>query len=98
MNFPSCMAYLNNNILFIGSVKCNSQLIKIIDNTDNNYIDNYHIEIMEEYESLAPISNMLLLNNTHEENGIEIITVSGISNNCSLKNIKKVQVLSIIVK
>ena len=89
VNFPSCMAYLNNNILFIGSVKCNSQLIKINDNTDNNYINNSHIEIIEEYESLAPISNMLLLNNTQEENGIEIITVSGISNNCSLKNIKK---------
>ena len=88
VNFPSCMAYLNNNILFISSVKCNSQLIKIIDNIDNNSTNNSHIEIIEEYESLAPISNMLLLNNTKEENGIEIITVSGINNNCSLKNIK----------
>ena len=32
---------------------------------------------------------MILLNNTKEENGIEIITVSGANNNCSLKNIKK---------
>ena len=89
VNLPSCMTYLNNNILFIGSVKCNSQLVKINNNIDNNSFNHSHIEIIEEYESLAPISNMILLNNTHEENGIEIITVSGANNNCSLKNIKK---------
>ena len=91
VNLPSCMAYLNKNILFIGSIKGNSQLIKINENMDNNVKNNLHIDIdiIEEYESLAPISNMILLNNTKEENGIEIITVSGMNNNCSLKNIKK---------
>ena len=81
---PSCMAYLNNNILFIGSIKSNSQLIKI----DNNEINKIEIDILEEYESLSPISNMVLLNNTKEENSIEVMTVSGVGSNCSVKNIK----------
>ena len=88
VNNCSCMAYLNNNILFIGSSKCNSQLIKVNENIDNN--DNSErIEILEEYESLSPISNMSLINNTKEENGIEILTVSGTDKNCAIKNIKK---------
>ena len=89
VNPPSCMAYLNNNILFIGSTKSNSQLIKINENIDNNDNNMEKIDIIEEYESLAPISNMILLNNTKEENGIEILTVSGMGSNCSVKNIKK---------
>ena len=80
---PSCFAYLNNNILFVGSIKSNSQLIKI-DNKDNNI----EMNIIEEYESLSPISNMVLLNNTKENNGVEVMTISGVGSNCSIKNIK----------
>ena len=49
VNPPSCLAYLNNNILFIGSIKGNSQLIKINENLDNNNINSEKIEIIEEY-------------------------------------------------
>ena len=83
-----CMAYLKNNVLFIGSSKSNSQLIKINENLDNN-IEFNRLQIIEEYESLSPISNMVIINNTKEENGIEILTVSGAGKNCSTKNIKK---------
>ena len=89
VNPPSCLAYLNNNILFIGSIKGNNPSIKINENLDNNNINSEKIEIKEEYESLSPINNMILLNNTKEENGIEILTVSGVGKNCSIKNIKK---------
>ena len=89
VNPPSDIAYLYNNILFIASKKGNSQLIKINNNIDNKELNLDNIEIIEEYESLAPISNMLILNNTKEENGIEILTVSGVGKNCSIKNIKK---------
>ena len=88
VNNCSCLAYLGNNILFIGSSKCNSQLIKIKETIEKD--ENYErIEILEEYESLSPISNMALINNTQEENGIEILTVSGVGKNCAIKNIKK---------
>ena len=60
VNLPSCMTYLNKNILFIGSIKGNSQLIKINENMDNNGDNNLYIDILEEYESLAPISNYCL--------------------------------------
>ena len=89
VNACSCMAYLGNNILFIGSSKSNSQLIKINENIDNNKENYEKIEVLEEYESLSPISNMALINNTQEENGIEILTVSGVGKNCGIKNIKK---------
>ena len=89
VNPPSCIAYLNNNTLFIGSKKSNSQLIKINEKIDINSINFEKIEIIEEYESLSPISNILLLNNTKEENGIDILTVSGVGSNCSIKNLKK---------
>ena len=87
VNKCSCMTYLTNNILFIGSTKSNSQLIRINENKDND--DTSQIEVIEEYESLSPISNMALINNTREENGVEILTVSGTESNCSIKNIKK---------
>ena len=87
VNNCSCMAYLTNNILFIGSTKGNSQLIRIKESKDNDATP--QIEIIEEYESLSPISNMALINNTKEENGVEILTVSGIESNCSIKNLKK---------
>ena len=87
VNNCSCMAYLTNNILFIGSTKCNSQLIRINKRKDNDAT--FQIEVIEEYESLSPISNIALINNTKEENGIEILTISGTESNCSIKNIKK---------
>ena len=31
---------------------------------------------------------MVLLNNTKEENGIEVMTVSGIDSNCGVKGVK----------
>ena len=87
VNNCSCMAYLTNNILFIGSTKCNSQLIRINENKDNDTTP--QIEVIEEYESLSPIRNIALINNTKEENGVEILTVSGTDSNCSIKDIKK---------
>ena len=35
---------------------------------------------------------MVLLNNTKEENGIEVMTVSGIGSNCSVKILKMEQI------
>lgn len=87
VNTCSCMTYLTNNILFIGSIKSNSQLIRINESKDNDSTP--QIEIIEEFESLSPINNMALINNTKEENGVEILTVSGTYSNCSIKNIKK---------
>ena len=84
INYSTCLTYLDNNYLFVGSYKSNSQLIKL-ENKDNSFI-----KIVENYESLAPISNLTLINNNvDDENNIELLTISGIDKNCCIKSIKK---------
>ena len=84
INYSTCLTYLDNNYLFVGSYKSNSQLIKL-ESKDNSFI-----KVVENYESLAPISNLTLINNDIEdENNVEILTISGIEKNCCIKTIKK---------
>ena len=84
INYSTCLTYLDNNYLFVGSSKSNSQLIKI-ESKDNSFI-----KVVENYESLAPISNLTLINNNIEdENNVELLTISGIEKNCCIKTIKK---------
>ena len=83
INYSKCMVYLDNNYLFNGSNKGNSQLIKIETNT------NSLIKIVKNYESLSPIKDFILINNIEEENAIEFLTISGFEKNCAIKKIKK---------
>ena len=84
INYSTCLAYLDNNYLFVGSNKANSQLIKIEKN-DNNFIN-----VVENFDSLAPISNISLVNkNIENENHVELITISGIEKKCCVNMIKK---------
>lgn len=83
INYSSCLTYLDNNYLFNASNKGNSQLIKI-ENKENSLIN-----VIKNYKSLAPIKDMVIINNMKEENGIEILTISGIDKNCSINKIKK---------
>ena len=83
INYSKCMVYLDNNYLFNGSNKGNSQLIKIEKNT------NSLIKIVKNYESLSPIKDFILINNIEEENAIEFLTISGFEKSCAIKKIKK---------
>ena len=83
INYSKCMVYLDNNYLFNGSNKANSQLIKIENNS------NSLINIVKSYESLSPIKDFILINNMEEENAIEFLTISGWEKNCAIKKIKK---------
>ena len=83
INYSKCLVYLDNNYLFNGSNKGNSQLIKIETNT------NSLIKIIKNYESLSPIKDFILINNIEEENAIEFLTISGFEKNCAIKKIKK---------
>ena len=58
INYSTCLAYLDNNYLFVGSNKANSQLVKIEKN-ENNFIN-----VIENFDTLAPISNLTLVNKT----------------------------------
>jgi DNA damage-binding protein 1 len=83
INYSTCMVYLDNNYLFNGSNKADSQLIKIENNS------NSLINIVKSYESLSPIKDFILINNMEEENAIEFLTISGWEKNCAIKKIKK---------
>ena len=83
INYSTCLVYLDNNYLFNGSNKANSQLIKIETNT------NSLIKVVKEFESLSPIKDFILINNIEEENAIEFLTISGFEKNCAIKKIKK---------
>ena len=83
INYSTCLTYLDNNYIFNGSNRSNSQLIKI-ENKNNSLIN-----IVKNYKSLAPIKDMAIINNMKEENGIEILTISGIDKSCSINKIKK---------
>ena len=83
INYSTCLIYLDNNYLFNGSNKSNSQLIKI----ENN--NNLLIKVVKNYESLSPIKDFAIINKIEEENGIEILTISGVDKNCYIKKIKK---------
>ena len=83
INYSTCLTYLDNNYIFNGSNKSNSQLIKI-ENKNNSLIN-----VVKNYESLSPIKDFAIINNMEEENGIEILTISGIDKTCSIKKVKK---------
>ncbi len=89
INPPSSIAFLDNNYIFIGSEKANSQLIKTLTKPRKNN-KRPLIEIIEEYDNLAPITDFLVLNKNNEEgNNTEILSVSGSQKNCCLKIIRK---------
>ena len=83
INYSNCLVYLDNNYIFNGSNKANSQLIKIETNIDSL------IKVVKNYESLSPIKDFILINNIEEENAIEFLTVSGFEKKCAIKKIKK---------
>lgn len=89
VNYASCLTYLDANYLFVGSTKGNSQLVKVLMSPKENEPKTPFIDIVEEYESLAPISDFTVVNTSKEENSIEILSVSGTDKNCSIKNIRK---------
>jgi hypothetical protein len=88
VNYPSSLTYLDNNYVFIGSEKANSQLIKITKTLTSNPSRPF-IQIVEEYENLAPISEFTILNSQGEEGNTEILCVSGDEKSCSLKTLRK---------
>jgi DNA damage-binding protein 1 len=92
VSYVSSLAYLDNNYIFVGSDKGNSQLVKIIKKSSyNNLSDNTKspfIEIVEEYDSLAPIMDFTIINSNSEESNT-VLCISGVDKTCSLKTIRE---------
>jgi DNA damage-binding protein 1 len=88
VNYASSITYLDNNYVYIGSEKSNSQLIQIT-KSPTDYTNRPFIQIIEEYENLAPISDFLVMTGQGEESNTEILSVSGDNKSCCLKTIRK---------
>ena len=88
VNYPSTISYLDNNYVFIGSEQANSQLIRIAKTVSNN---KPFIEVVEEFDNLAPISDFCIMNtgNNTNENSDEILCASGIYKSSCLKTLRK---------
>ena len=87
VNYINTLTYIDNNFVFIGSDKSNSQLVRIV--KENTNIQNRpFIDIIEEYDNLAPVSDFVVFNNAEESN-TEMLCISGVDLSCSLKTIRK---------
>ncbi len=82
VNYCSNLCYLDNGYFFIGSNLASSQLIKIDDKSP-------YLKVIVEFESLSPINDFIIVNNSNEENSIEILSISGTDKSCSIKTISK---------
>lgn len=88
INYCSSLAYLDNNIIFAGSQEANSQLIKIL-KTPSKDVNRPFLEVIEEFDNLAPISDFVITSNGTEEANTEVLCLSGTGKACSLKTIRK---------
>lgn len=82
-SIPQCITYLDNRMIFIGSKLGDSQLIRLLnDPEDNNYL-----EVCETYTNLGPIVDMCLVDLEKQGQG-QLVTCSGNLKNGSLRIIR----------
>lgn len=77
---PESIAYLDNGVVFIGSTLGDSQLIRL--NPDPDPERNSYITVLENFTNIAPIVDMVLLENKGQN---QLITCSGAYKEGSLR-------------
>ena len=87
INYMSSICYLYNYHIFVGSQKANSQLVKILTQVQKSDPKRPLLEVVEEYDNLAPIIDFSILNNN--DANTEFLCVSGIKKHCGLKILRK---------
>ncbi|CAO3622733.1 unnamed protein product [Cunninghamella echinulata] len=85
ISIPSCLTYLDNDVLYVGSSKGDSQLVHIL---QKNSIENNDIlQVIENYPSLSPITDFCVVD-LDKQGQSQLITCSGASKNSSLRIIR----------
>lgn len=84
ISIPQCLAYLDNNYVFVGSRFGDSQLIKI--QPENNEEGRY-IEIVDTFVSLAPIVDILVVD-LDKQGQDQLITCSGFGKEGSIRIVR----------
>ncbi|KAF7492574.1 DNA damage-binding protein 1 [Sarcoptes scabiei] len=84
ISIPSCVSYLDNNHIFVGSRFGDSQLIKLKTDCKD---DGKYIELIDTYLSLAPIVDLLMVD-LDKQGQDQLITCSGFGKEGSLRIIR----------
>ncbi|CAO3646398.1 unnamed protein product [Cunninghamella blakesleeana] len=85
ISIPSCLTYLENEVLYVGSSKGDSQLIHILQRSSIENNDN--LQVIENYPSLGPITDFCVVD-LDKQGQPQLITCSGASKNSSLRIIR----------
>ncbi|KAI7852107.1 mono-functional DNA-alkylating methyl methanesulfonate N-term-domain-containing protein [Circinella umbellata] len=82
---PSCLAYLDNDVVFIGSMTGDSQLIHldIVRRSPERNV----IEVIEEFQNIGPITDFCIAD-LDKQGQDQLITCSGVGRDSSLRIIR----------
>ncbi|ORY94945.1 mono-functional DNA-alkylating methyl methanesulfonate N-term-domain-containing protein [Syncephalastrum racemosum] len=81
VSLPTCLAFLDNDVVFVGSDKGDSQLVHI-GSTGGNIL-----EIIEEFPNLGPITDFCVVDLDKQGQG-QLVTCSGAGRSSSLRIIR----------
>lgn len=81
---PSCLAYLDNGVVFVGSYLGDSQLIKLSTAADDS---GGYVEVLETFTCLAPILDMSVVDLDKQGRDV-VVTCSGYGCNGSLRVVR----------
>ncbi|KXJ10807.1 DNA damage-binding protein 1a [Exaiptasia diaphana] len=79
-----CLVYLDNGVVFVGSLFGDSQLVKL--NTDADERGSY-VQVLETFTNLGPIVDMAVVDLERQGQG-QLVTCSGVSKEGSLRIIR----------
>ncbi|KAG6617756.1 DNA damage-binding protein 1a [Phytophthora cinnamomi] len=83
-NIASCLSYLDNGVVFIGSTFGDSQLIKLNADRDEN---GSYIEVLDTYVNVGPIIDFCVMDLDRQGQG-QIVTCSGADKDGTLRVIR----------
>ena len=79
----SCLAYLDNSVVYVGSAQGDSQLIHINPGRTSN--DELHLTVLETYANLGSITDMCIVDSDKQP---QLVTCSGSSKEGSLRVVR----------
>lgn len=80
---PSCLSYLDNDVVFIGSTVGDSQLIHIKKSAESGDI----LDVIDEFSNLGPITDFCVAD-LDKQGQTQLITCSGVAKDSSLRIIR----------
>ncbi|KAI8994749.1 CPSF A subunit region-domain-containing protein [Pilobolus umbonatus] len=87
ISIPSCLVYLENDVVFVGSALGDSQLIHV-QRTDLSQAENGEIlEVIDEFPNLGPITDFCVAD-LDKQGQTQLITCSGVGKDSSLRIIR----------